>query len=353
MNTLRILSIGAGAIGTYIGGSLALLGHKVVFVERPQVVKELQTRGLRISGVSVNKEPYTHQILPEKLSFFSSINAAVEHNEFDVALFALKSYDTPVFIAELSGSMDNFQKLPPFLCLSNGVANEAALAGLLGTDNVIAGTVTSAIGRIDAGDILVERLRGVGVGDTHPISELLTREINTAGLNAQLFPKAQDMKWSKMLTNLIANASSAILDMPPEEIFGNPKLYRLEIDQLRETLAVMHAQKINVVDLPGTPVQLLAFAVSKLPMTISRPFLKKAVGGGRGGKMPSFHIDLHSGRGMSEVNYLNGEVVRAGKETRIPTPVNQVLTNTLLRLTNGEMQIHQFARQPEEFLKLL
>jgi 2-dehydropantoate 2-reductase len=353
MKTLRILSIGAGAIGTYIGGSLAVVGHKVAFVERPQVVDQLQMRGLRISGVSVNKEPFTHQIPPEKLLFFRSINTAIEHSTFDVALFALKSYDTSAFITELQGSMDGSQKLPPFLCLSNGVANESALVGVLGADHVIAGTVTSAIGRRDAGDILVERLRGVGVGATHPISEHLTEEMNTAGLNAQLFPKEQDMKWSKMLTNLIANASSAILNMPPAEIFENPRLYRLEIEQLRETLTVMHAQNINVVDLPGTPVRLLAFAVSQLPLAISRPFLKKAVGSGRGGKMPSFHIDLYSGRGKSEVNYLNGAVVRAGQENGIPTPVNQVLTETLLKLTNGETQISQFARQPEELLKLI
>ena len=98
MNRLRILSIGAGAIGTYVGGSLAMLGHTVVFVERQQIVEELQMHGLRISGVSVNKEPYTHQILPEKLSFFSSVNAAIKRSAYDVALYALKSYDTPAFI---------------------------------------------------------------------------------------------------------------------------------------------------------------------------------------------------------------------------------------------------------------
>jgi 2-dehydropantoate 2-reductase len=353
MKALRILSIGAGAIGTYIGGSLALLGHKVVFVERPQVVKELQTHGLRISGVSANNESYTHQIAPEILSFFSSINAAVEHNEFDIALFALKSYDTQAFIAELRGSMEDTHQLPPFLCLSNGVANEPALAGVVGADNVIAGTVTSAIGRRDVGDILVERLRGVGIAATHPISGQLDIAMNQAGLNTQLFSSALDMKWSKMLTNLIANASSAILDMTPSEIFQNPKLYRVEIQQLRETLAVMQAQNINVVDLPGTPVRLFAFAVSKLPSKISRPFLRKAVGSGRGKKMPSFHIDLHSGRGKSEVEYLNGAVVQAGQETRIPTPVNQVLNETLLKLTRGEISISHFAHQPERLLAKL
>ena len=45
---MRILSIGAGAIGTYIGGSLALGGHDVVFVERPEVAEELRSRGLKL-----------------------------------------------------------------------------------------------------------------------------------------------------------------------------------------------------------------------------------------------------------------------------------------------------------------
>jgi Ketopantoate reductase PanE/ApbA C terminal. len=79
---------------------------------------------------------------------------------------------------------------------------------------------------------------------------------------------------------------------------------------LRECLAVMKAQGIDVVDLPKTPVRALAFA-TRLPLWLSKPLLGRAAGSGRGGKMPSFHIDLHSGRGKSEVDYLHGAVVRA------------------------------------------
>ena len=224
---------------------------------------------------------------------------------------------------------------------------------MLGPENVIAATVTTAVGRRGAGDIICERLRGIGVAAGHPLSERLTAALDAAGLQAQLFPNAADMKWSKMLTNLIANATSAILDLPPVDIFANPDLYRIEIAQLRETLAVMQAQNIKVVDLPGTPVRLLAFAVRYLPLAVSRPFLKKAVGGGRGAKMPSFHIDLHHGHGKSEVDYLNGAVVRAGKESGVPTPVNQVLNETLLKLTSGELPMDQFSQHPEHLLNLL
>jgi len=121
------------------------------------------------------------------------------------------------------------------------------------------------------------------------------------------------------------------------------------MDMLRECLAVMKAQGLDVVDLPGTPVRALAF-VSKLPVWFSRLFLARAAGSGRGAKMPSFHIDLHSGRGKSEVEYLHGAVVREGKKRGISTPVNELLTNTLLALTNGEIPLDEYAGQPQKLL---
>jgi 2-dehydropantoate 2-reductase len=158
------------------------------------------------------------------------------------------------------------------------------------------------------------------------------------------------MKWSKMLTNLISNATSAILDMTPAEIYAHTGLCNLEVLQLRETLKVMSTLEIQVVDLPGTPVRALAFAVRNLPMGLSRVLLKSAVSSGRGGKMPSFHIDLHSGRGQSEVDYLNGAVVRYGEQDGVPTPVNRFLNLTLLKLIAGELPVDYYARQPEKFL---
>jgi 2-dehydropantoate 2-reductase len=114
----------------------------------------------------------------------------------------------------------------------------------------------------------------------------------------------------------------------------------------------MKAMKLEVTDLPGTPVKLLALA-TKLPLWLSKPFLSKAAGSGRGAKMPSFHIDLYSGRPQSEVEFLHGAVVREGKALGIPTPVNKVLTETLLALTKKEIPLEEFAGKPEKLLKKL
>lgn len=356
---LNILVFGAGAIGTYFGGSLVLSGHKVVFVEQPMKVEQLRERGLRLdltlderrkhalSGVDGTKDAFV--IEPRSFVIEPSLEDALKFGPFDAALFALKSFDTA---SALDGMKPFADKIPPILCLSNGVENEQAIARAFGPDKVIYGTVTTAIGRRGAGDIVLEKLRGVGVAAGHALSEKLVTAFNGAYLKCHLYPDAHSMKWSKMLTNLIANPTSAILNMTAAQVLANKKLYKLEIDMLKECLAVMKAQNLEVFDLPGTPVKALAFA-TKLPLWLSKPFLSRAAGSGRGAKMPSFHIDLYSGRGKSEVEYLHGAVVREGKARGIPTSVNELLTNTLLALTNKEIPLEEYAGQPEKLLSAL
>ncbi len=345
---MKILVFGAGAIGTYIGGSLALAGHPVVFLERSAKVDELRNRGLRLD-LTLDERRKTNDAFrldSSSVIFVSSMDDALRYGPFDLILFALKSYDTPAALETLKPYAD---KMPPVLCLSNGISNEQTIAEALGKDKVIYGTVTTAVGKRGAGDIVLERLRGVGIAKGHALSEKIHDAFNKALLNSSLFDDAASMKWSKMLTNLLANPASAILDMPARDIFADKKLYKIEIDMLKECLAVMDAQHIEVVDLPGTPVRALAFA-TKLPLWLSKPFLSRAAGAGRGNKMPSFHIDLRSGRGKSEVDFLHGEIVRAGEKFNVPTPVNKMLTETLLALVRKEIPLDEFAKKPEKLL---
>jgi 2-dehydropantoate 2-reductase len=348
---LKILTFGAGAIGTYIGGSLALAGAQVVFLEQPAVVDELRQRGLRLDLTADPRRASKEAFVLASASFVAAptLDEALRYGPFDVGLFALKSFDTP---AALEDMRPFAAKLPPFLCLSNGVDNEPAIASALGPDMVIPATVTTAIGRRAAGDIVLERLRGVGIGASHSLSVRLGSAFRQALLNPELFINEAAMKWSKMLTNLLANPTSAILDMTAAQVFAHPGLYRLEIDMLRECLAVMGAQRIPVVDLPGTPARALALA-TRLPPWLSRPLLGRAAGSGRGGKMPSFHIDLHSGRGRSEVEFLHGAVVQAGAKFGVPTPVNKMLTDTLMALTRKDIPLDEFSHQPEKLLARL
>jgi len=356
LQPLNILVFGAGAVGTYIGGSLAYLGHPVTFIEQPQAAAELLVRGLRLDLSAVHLQPESPiasdpviTLPPSSFHCVTSLGEALTIHSYDVSIIALKSFDTQAAIEDMLPYKGN---LPPVLCLQNGVENEAMLAAALDAGRVISGTLTSAIGRRAVGDIALERLRGLGVEANRALSERLVAALGEAGLNARPYPSAPDMKWSKLLTNLLANPTSAILDMTPAEIFAHPGLHRLEVEQLRETLRVMAVQGISVVDLPGTPVRLLALA-TRLPLSLSRPLMLRSIGKGRGNKMPSFHIDLHSGRGRSEVNYLHGAVARAGERLGIPTPVNRRLTEILNDLTIGQIPIDVYRRKPEKLVKAI
>jgi len=135
MTQLDVLVFGAGAIGTYIGGSLAARGHRLTFIEQPQAAEIVQQRGLHLDlavaqskGIPfLDESPIIH-LPPSSFNCVTSLEQALTSGPFDVAIFALKSYDTQ---AALEGLWSYTERLPPFLCLQNGVENEARLAAVL------------------------------------------------------------------------------------------------------------------------------------------------------------------------------------------------------------------------------
>ncbi len=339
---MRFLIFGAGAIGTYIGGSLATHGYPVVFLDTPETVQKIKAAGMQLKiqeSVDTIDSP----------DIFGSLQACLTQGAYDAAVFAIKSFDTEAALEEINPFKE---KMPPILCLQNGVENEQKIAEVLGEGRVISGTVTSAVGRLPSGEVTLERLRGVGISAKSSISGDLLNALNQSGLNARLFKSGSSMKWSKLLTNLLSNASSAILKMSPAEVFSEPMLFRMEVEQLREALQVMKAMRITAINLPGTPVRALAFAARSLPLIFAQPLLQKAVGGGRGAKMPSLYLDLHSGRGQSEVDFLNGAIVRYGEKYGVATPVNRLLNETLLGMLSGAIQISSFAHRPQKLVDL-
>ncbi|HWQ45826.1 MAG TPA: 2-dehydropantoate 2-reductase [Longilinea sp.] len=332
---LRFLVFGAGAIGTYVGGSLALNGAQVVFIEKPEVVKKLNQDGLHLELLGQDHQVNTLVV--------DSIEAALLTGTFTAGIVAIKAFDTAGFAEQLKPFKGS---IPPIISLQNGIENEALLGEVIGIDNVISGSVTTAVGRKDIGNIVLERLRGIGLAGSNSITPYIAQIFDNAGLNCRYYRDAASMKWSKMITNLQANASAAILDYTPSEVFSNPITYHLEVRQLREALHVMAVNHIGVTNLPGAPVRLMAGGLNYLPEWISRILAEKILGKGRGNKLPSFMVDLRAGKKLTEVDYLNGAVVRAGQKAGIATPVNQAFTHILSGIASGAIPRQEFSNNP-------
>ena len=339
---MKILCFGAGAIGSYIAGSLALIGNPLVYVEQPQFIESLKENGVRIEDIHGEK------LHLKRFEAYGSAEEAFSRHDFDLVITAVKGFNTDDVIRALRPFAP---KIPAILSLQNGVENEGKYAEAFGPETVIPCSVCTAISRGEQGAIKVEKLRGIGIADTHPICAELLQECAEAGLKPKLMPDGPAMKWSKLISNLLSNAASAVFNMSPAEVFGDQDAFQLEMRQIRETLNVMKAQNIPAVNIPGVPLRALCFAVKYLPSFISRPILVKAVGGGRGGKMPSFYIDLHAGRKQSEVEFLNGAVVRFGEKFGVPTPVNFAYYDALTRLAAGELPLNTYERNPQQLIR--
>jgi 2-dehydropantoate 2-reductase len=195
---------------------------------------------------------------------------------------------------------------------------------------------------------------GLGLAPLEPTQPVQTLAgcLERADFAVGIYEDYRSMKWSKLLLNIVNNATSAILNLTPAEIVDQPSLLDLEIEAVYEGVAVMKAQDIDVVKLPGYPVDWLARVVSaRLPKTVKRTVLRPFMLSGRGTKMPSLYIDLAAGRSVSEVEVLNGAIVAAGQKFGVNTPVNQVLTSTLSGLVSGELNWDDYQHQPERLLQ--
>jgi 2-dehydropantoate 2-reductase len=325
------LVIGAGAIGCLAGGKLALAGEQVTLVGRPRFAAAVAEDGLRLySGDNVQ--------IVQSIDAVGSMNTAFANDQrYDLAILTVKSYDTATALNELAAATTE-QTPPVILSLQNGVGNEEAIAATFGEEHVIAGTLTTPVSVPAPATIRIDRpsfTMGLSAWSQRTPADLVAASHNAllrAGFETKLYDHAQGMKWTKLLMNIIGNATSAILDQPPAQLFADARVVDVEIAAWREALAVMAAARIPPVNLGSYPFGTLAPLIRVAPNALLRPILRRQVAGARGDKLPSLHIDLHQGKLKSEIGWLNGAIVTRGKVVGVPTPVNTWLTETVTAL---------------------
>ena len=340
---MNILVYGAGAIGGYLGARLLHSGERVTLLDRPEMAALINAEGLVVeeAGESIHVRPVAVSSVAEAFAL---------HEPYDLILLALKSYDLPDALAELA-------KEPPqratMLTVGNGIGIEEPFISTFGDGRVLAGSLTTPVSKKSTTHLVIERSdRGLTLAPTAAGQDVLpwVTMFSNAGINTASLDDYASMKWSKAFLNIVSNASSAILDMTPAQIYSDPRLFDLEAQMLRETLAVMKKRDLALINLPGSPAKTLGTAVQFVPKVLLKPILTRLVAGGRGDKMPSFYIDLLSGRGKSEVVYHNGAIAAAGEMLGVATPVNRTLNDVLLALTTGQLARETFAGQPERLL---
>lgn len=334
---MRFLCIGAGAIGICIGGSLAAEGQQVYFWIKPNHREKLSSRELAIyQGEEVKKTGSFHLVVnSDELSKVGAL---------DCVLIAVKAFDTDQVIQQLKEIPVPFRAIA---CLQNGVENEDKFAQAFPEVDIIGASIVSAVSKLDDTSVRVEKNRGIGICGQGGVHDQLFNSLQNAGLRPKEYSDLRSMKWSKMISNLFSNAASGILDMTPYEVYTHKELFRIEKAQIMEAVAVMRRMGLRIMNLPGLPLKILLWLIRFLPDPLLQPLLVKLIAEGRGEKMPSFYIEKMKGSARSEVNYLNGAIVRMGEKFGISTPVNQALTEIFNKILSDPQIREEYSHHPE------
>ena len=340
---MEILVFGAGAVGGYLGGSLANAGHDVCLVTRRPAAEAMERHGLTIT--QDGRQTITRPAVVPALR-----QAFTDGKSYDLILLAMKSYDAQAAMYELVAFCPT---IPTVMTMQNGIGIEETFAVELGAERVIAGSLTTPLSHETTHNIVVERSdRGLGLSPVMPGAEIgrWAELFQSSGVEAVTYDDYRAMKWSKALLNMVGNATSAILNRHPRMIYNYGPTFDIEMAMLKETLAVMKAKSLSVVDLPGAQAKRLATAVRRLPKSLVKPVLSSIVSSGRGNKMPSFHIDLMAGREQNEVAYHNAVVARQGTDLGIKVPVNMALSDILLKIALREVDYELFNGRPKRLV---
>ena len=314
---LRVVVVGAGAVGSFLGGTLAAAGMDVTLVSRRPYA------GGEAASLRLHEPTRERSVTVHRATDPAQVTAP------DIVLVAVKAFDLEAALATAArwtGAV--------VVTAQNGVGAEAVADSWIPYPTpLLAASLTTAVEPVADG---VRRLRTGGIGvavvrddERRAGGALATRLVgawSAGGLAARTFRDADSMKWSKLLANLVGNATSAILDMDPGAVYADPVTYALERAQLLEALAVMRALGLRPVTLPGADIGLLLRGI-RLPPAIGRPLVARGIARARGGKSPSLRLHVRGGgSGPTEVRWLNGAVAAAGASTGVRTPVNTALT---------------------------
>ncbi len=285
--------MGAGAVGCFYGGMLARAGHSVTLIGRAAHVQAVQAHGLRMETLLFN----------EAVAMRASAEASAAAGA-DLLLFAVKSTDTETAGAQLQPHLCAGTLV---LCLQNGVDNAERLRAVLPDHTVAAAVVYVATDMAGPGHV---RHHGRGELVLEPSrtaahsSDDVGQAFAAAGVPTTLSDNVRGALWAKLVINCAYNALSAVGRSAYGELVQQPGVAETMHDVVAECLAVAAADGVQV---PGDVAQAVRGIAQSMPTQQS-----------------STAQDLARGR-RSEIDHLNGYVVRRGAALGVATPANRVL----------------------------
>ncbi len=307
--TLNLGIMGAGSIGCYVGGRLACSGAKVTFVGRAGLKKTLHQHGLTVRGFDDEDH-----VDASKIRFETDAKAL---GSCDVVLCCVKSGATADVAAALR------EVLAPHtvvVSLQNGVRNPEILREHLPENRVVASVVGFNVVMQDGG-IMRQTTTGPLVLETKstPDDHRWVHALRASGIEVEEVDDIAPEQWTKLVVNL-NNAVSALSDASTREMILSRGYRRVMTMLLDEALHVLGAAGIPTASFRGVPLRMMSL-VFKLPTFLVRLVVRAQLRVDPESRA-SMWQDLQRRR-RTEVEFLNGEIVRLAEGQGLEAPYNQ------------------------------
>jgi len=285
---MKIAVMGAGAVGCYYGGMLARAGHAVTLIGRPQHVE-----AIRRDGLLLDTREFNEHVRLDASTEVEAVRGA------DLILFCVKSTDTETGADEMKAHL---RPEAVVLTLQNGVDNAERLQARV--SQVVAPTVVYVATEMAGPGHVKHHGRGELVIAPTGASDDIAKTFSQAGIPTQVSDNVIGALWMKLILNCAYNALSAISQLPYGRVVPGEGVEGVMRDVVHECVAVAQA---GAVKLPGDAWQAVAGLVQTMPTQYS-----------------STAQDLARGK-RTEIDHLNGYVMRKGEALGVPTPVNRTL----------------------------
>jgi 2-dehydropantoate 2-reductase len=286
---MKIAIMGAGAVGCYYGAMLARAGHAVTLITRPQHVQAIRERGLVFET-----RAFTEKLRVEATTEASGVAEA------EIVLFCVKSGDTASAGREMAPHLAAGASI---LSLQNGVDNAERLQEVLGRP-VIPTAVYVASEMSGPGHVR-HHGRGELVIGPGAASAQIAEVFGQSGIPTEISDNVIGTLWNKLIVNCAYNALSAIPQLPYGRMIAVEGVRACMKEIVAECVAVARQSGIQVDDDILDKVLALAAAMPDQSSSTAQ--------------------DLARGK-TSEIDHLNGYVVRTGAKLGIATPANRLLT---------------------------
>ncbi len=301
----QIMMVGAGSVGGFFGAHLAKQDPNVSLLLRPGTLAAVQRRGLTIKSAKGN--------------FTVHPPAASDPRQLarpDLIILGVKAYDLDEVMAQLEPVLTDRTVL---LTLQNGIDTEDRIIARLHRDCVVGGVAFIYSKIVEPGVIEHYKRGGVAIGELmgHKSERLLqiAEIFKQAGIPCQISEDIRKSKWEKMCWNCVFNPVTVLIDDKVAKALDHPEMAGVIRQIVGEVAALSAALKV-----PLAPD--MAEKVVKWTQ-----------------ELRDIHTSMYDdwkAKRPTEIDYLNGYIVRLGRELGIPTPVNEALTAMVKAVTERE-----------------